>query len=204
MGGRGSSSSGDPRNRYKKKEDPMNVPYDEWGVPINFEPIYETVDGEKTQIGYIEDDIRYEQVEDIHPVTKKQVLDDINAWRNDDGTYGDEDTAIYLAYKDGTFVDTDDLNGKAFKKTGIVGASISTGDYEMVWGGEIGRDGTLHPWKTWSIDDTGVSNSYSGYKPVAKWRIRTRVTHNNKRENGTYYTKREIIRQSARKKVDSW
>ena len=207
MGGRGSSSpsGGDKRNGYGKKEDPMNVPFDEWGQMINHEEI---IDKNGDRIGYIQDEYAYNYEPDIHPVTKKDVLSEIDAWRNDDGTYGDEDTAIYLAYKDGTFVDTDDLNGKAYKKTGIVGASISTGDFEMVWGGEVGRDGEVHPWETWvspsdmDAGERGHSNSYSGYKATSYYKKRTRVTFNTPNGRGGYKTVRETVRKSTTKPLE--
>lgn len=179
----------------------MNVPYDEWGEEVRYDPIYGEVDGIDSLIGWYEDRKVFDYEEDIRPVTKKEVLEDINAWRMDDGTYGDDDVAIYIAYKDGTVVGKDDLDGKAYKKTGIVGASISTGDYEMVWGGEIGRDGELHQWKTWNPDDdeAGHANSYSGYKAVSSYWIRNKVITTNRRKNGTFYTTYERVRQSTKK-----
>lgn len=171
------------------------VPYDEWGREINIK---------KYKNGYIEDVLRSDQEPDIRRVTKKDVLDDIDAWRNDDGTYGDNDVKIYLAYKNGDVVDADDLDGKPYKKAGLTGASISTGDYEMVWGGETNkRTGEVNKWQTWSEDgESGKSNSYSGYKTVAVWRERV-YTHYEPRENGKgYRAVREVLRRSTKKKVD--
>lgn len=125
FGGRGATSS------IGSTKEKMNVPYDRWGKMIS----EDIRDDDGTIIGSIEDVERYVTEDYVEPTTKKAVLADIDAWRNDDGTYGDNDVAIYLAYNDGKFVDVKDLDGKAYKKTGIVGASISTGDYEMVWGG---------------------------------------------------------------------
>ena len=176
----------------------MSVPYDKWGDDWKAwdHPVY---DSEGNKIGVIEDRIVYIQEEDIRPATKKEVLADIDGWRMDDGTYGDEDTKICFAYKDGTFVSADDLNGKAYKKTGLVGVSISTGDYEMVWGGEM-HNGSVRPWQTWSPDgESGHSNSYSGYKATGAYKERVRITYNNPGPNGTYKTKREVIRRSTTK-----
>ena len=211
MGGRGSSSpaGGDKRNGYGKKEDPMNVPFDEWGAETD-ERIYGEWNGERTQIGYYEDRTVYDYEEDIRPVTKKEALAEIDVWRNDEygreqyGSYGDEDVSIIVAYKDGKVISDDELeNGKAFKKAGIVGVSISTPDYQMVWGGEVGRDGKLLTWET-SENEEGktYTNSYAGYKPVSLYKVRYKIIHNNQRPNGTYYTTYERVRQSTKKKVN--
>ena len=178
----------------------MNVPFDKWGREVNDEPVY---DKEGNTVGYISDELRSITEEYTEEVTKKQVLEDIDAWRMDDGTYGDDDVAIYLAYKDGTFVDVKDLNGKAYKKTGIIGASISTGDYQMVWGGEITKNGDFVEWQTWSPDgESGESNSISGYKTVGVYRQRVKTTFNNPNGRGGYKTKREVLRKSKVKKVE--
>ena len=88
-GGKGATSS----NGASKGN--MNVPYDRWG-----EMIYEEIlDKDGAVIGRIEDEERYVTEDYVEPTTKKSVLADIDAWRNDDGTYGDNDVAIYLAYK---------------------------------------------------------------------------------------------------------
>lgn len=180
MGGRGASMKSE-------------VPYDKWG-PEKDEDIY---DSDGNHIGRVEDRTVFINEPDVRPVTKAEVLKDIDNWRNDDGTYGDEDTAIYLAYKDGTFVDASDLNGKAYKKTGIVGASISTADYEMVWGGEM-KNGSLQMWETWSPDGgSGKHNSYSGYKTVGSYRERVETTYNNPNGKGGYTARRRVIRRST-------
>ena len=174
------------------------VPYDEWGQDILMQDVY---DKDGNVIGHISDEMRWVSEPDVRPTTKKEVLSDIDGWRNDDGTYGDEDTAIYLAYKDGSFVDVSELNGKAYKKSGIVGASISTGDYEMVWGGEM-HNGVLRPWKTWSPDgEGGASNSYSGYKTTGVWKERVKTTYNNPNGRGGYKVVHKTIRKSTIKGV---
>ena len=175
-------------------ESGRNVPYDKWGPEKDREQIR---DENGDLIGVIHDEIRYVQEEDIRPVTLKDVLADIDAYRQDDGTYGDDDISISLAYEDGTFVDVNALNGKRYKKKGIVGAHIGTPDYEMVYGGEM-RNGSLRPWQTWSEDgESGHSNSYSGYKATGAYRVRIRTTFNNLDDRGRYRTKHEIIRRSA-------
>lgn len=194
--GRGSSKAGNGR-----------VSYDRWGAMIHDQPIYETdADGNRTIIGYINDENYYVYDNDVQTITKKRILSDIDDWRMDDGTYGDEDTSILIAYKDGTVVDANDLNGKAYKKSGIIGASLSTADFEEVWGGSINRrTGKMDTWTTSVWDDNGdiiseVSNSYNGYKAVGTYKMRTRTTYNNPNGRGGYKTKHEIIRRSTVKK----
>lgn len=185
MGGRG-SSSGVART----------VAYDSWGKMIDNQQI-RNKDGDV--VGYISDRDVFVYEPDIHPVTKKEVLNDIDGWRGDDGYYGDQDTSVAFAYKDGSFVTGEDLNGKAYKKTGLIGASISTPDYEMVWGGNINRrTGEFQPWETWSEDgESGHTNSYSGYKATGIYRVRTKVTFDNPDGRGGYKPVYETIRQST-------
>ena len=178
----------------------MNVPYDKWGREVSNEIIR---DEDGNTVGSIDDETIFIYEEDVQPVTKKQVLQDIDGWRNDDGTYGDGDVNITIAYEDGTFVTSDDLNGRRYKKSGIIGASISTADYEMVWGGEINRNGRFVEWQTWSEDgESGKSNAYSGYKAVEKYRQRVRTTYNNPNGRGGYKTVRTIIRKSKKVPVN--
>lgn len=197
FGGRGASSAGGT------SEGSMNVPYERWGKMIDQEVRDENGD----IIGYIEDFERTEYEPFVEKTTKKAVLADIDAWRMDDGSYGDNDVAIYLAYNDGAFVDLKDLNGKAYKKTGIVGASISTGDYEMVWGGEIDKKtGKLRMWKTWSEDgESGHTNSLAGFKAVGNYKVRIKTTqepyYSKYHETTMYRTVRKTLRMS---KVKKW
>ena len=196
FGGRGATSS------IGSSKGKMNVPYDRWGKMIS----EDIRDDDGTIIGSIEDVERYVTEDYVEPTTKKAVLADIDAWRNDDGTYGDNDVAIYLAYNDGKFVDVKDLDGKAYKKTGIVGASISTGDYEMVWGGEINsKTGKLNMWKTWSEDgESGHTNSISGARAVGSYKVRIKTTYepyyNKYHETTMYRQVKETIRKSEVKK----
>lgn len=180
----------------------MSVPYEEWGKEID-KPI---LDGEGNTIGYIEDETRYVYEDDIRKVTKKEILNDIDGWRNDDGTYGNEDTSILLVYEDGAVVDVDDLNGKRYKKAGIIGASVTTGDYEMVWGEEyVRRNGRRErvPIQTFSEDgESGLTNSYSGVKATGAYKVRVRTTYNNPNGRGGYKTERQTIRKSTVKPLN--
>lgn len=195
MGGRGANGM----DRLMRGGNAKLVAYDKWGEEINFQEIR---DKDGTIIGYVHDETRYVSEPEIRTVSKQEILADIDAWRDDDGYYGDADTAVYFAYKDGSFITADDLDGKKYKKAGLVGASISTGDYQMVWGGEVDKKtGKVVPWTTNEFDDNanpipGHSNSYSGYKTVGKYKVRVRETYNNPNGKGGYKTKREIIRRS--------
>ena len=175
------------------------VPYDEWGKEIDNEPIK---DENGDTIGYINDETRYISEPYHEKITKKDILNDIDGWRMDDGTYGDEDVSIGLAYNDGSYVDVNALDGKAYRKSGIVGAHITTPDYEMVWGGELNtRTGNIEPYLTHEMDDLGnmidgYSNSISGYRTTGSYRVRVRTTYNN--YDGTRYrTRREELRRST-------
>lgn len=163
MGGRGQKAPGGVKT----------VSMEKWGRDITIpEAVYEVIDGQKTVVGEIYDDREYDQVPDIRKTTKKQTLEEVDAWRSEDGTYGNEDVTIYIQYDDGNMVDLDDLDGKSYKKSGIIGVSISTPDYEMVWGDEMHK-GQRIPMKTWSEDgESGLSNVYSGYKSTKMRKVR--------------------------------
>ena len=190
----------------------MNVDYDKWGTPLQGSNIKEIIekdeDGHDVVIGYIEDKLRFVMAEEERKVTKAEVMNEISGWKNDDGTYGDDDVKIFVAYDDGTFFSNDSRGVSYYreklKKTGVIGASISTGDYEMVWGGEKDRKtGQFRPWKTWTEDgESGKSNTYSGYKVVGQYWVREKRTYNEKFPNGRHRTKIEIIRKSKVRKVD--
>lgn len=189
MGGRGA-----------KNGDAMNVPFDSWGTVINHKPIK---DKDGNTIGYINDEVRADMEEDIRPTTKKEVLRFIDDWRDDDGTWSDDDMRGYISYKDGSFVDVSDLNGKNYKKQGIVGAYISTPDYEAAWGEEYNSGKRkFEPLQTWSEDgESGRSNTYSGYKSTSMYRVRVKTTYNNPDGKGGYRTKTEVIRRSTKKPI---
>ena len=212
--GRGRSGIGSSHYGNGSAAD-MNVDWDKWGEVLN--PGVQITemgeDGIPVVVGRIYDETVFIYEPDEHPITKKDILDEIAAWKNDDGTYGIEDTSIFVAYDDGTFFSSDGskMSGyrDKFKKSGIIGATVMTGDYEMVWGGERNRKtGQIEPYKTWvSPEDEdngkeGKSNSYSGYKAVSQYMRRIKKTYNNKLPNGRSVTKNEVIRKSKVRKVD--
>lgn len=187
----------------------MAVPYDRWGRMLEGwdNPIY---DEDGTLIGNISDDYRYVQDNDVRTVSKKQALDYALEWysRLDGGWINGEDEKIYFAYDDGTFRDVDDNPKKAVKRQGLIGISVSTADYEVAWGGEINkRTGQFTPWTVTTFYDDGTereaSNTYSGYKTVGQWIERTRTPYNNPNGRGGYMTKREVIRKSTVRPVNS-
>ena len=196
MGGRGSSNPGGGK---------MNVDFDKWGKPLDGLDAKEVRDKDGTIIGYTHDEMRFTSVPEERTVTRAEVMKDISNWRNDDGSYGDDDTKIFIAYEDGTFFDSDNAVKKGdyrdkLKKTGVIGASISTTDYEMVWGGEYRwKNGKkeLVPWTTHDTDGvSGKSNTYSGYKITGMYRVRVKTTYNEKFPNGRPRTRKQIIRKS--------
>ena len=109
----------------------VNIPYD-------MQMVY---DDEGNVIGDIRDELRFTSAPDEHPVSRAEVMREISGWKNDDGSYGDDDVKIFIAYEDGTFYDSEVMGGKGnyrgkLTNRNVIGASISTPDYEMVWGGE--------------------------------------------------------------------
>ena len=190
----------------------MNVDWDKWGDVLGASvPIREIKDKDGNVIGYERDEIRYITGEDEHPITRADIMREISGWKNDDGSYGDDDVHIFIAYDDGTFFANDMSGGdyrEKLKKTGVIGATLMTPDYEMVWGGEKDRAGNIQPYKTWvtpydeSEGKEGHSNWYSGYKTVGEYRVRERVTYNHRFSDGRYGMKKEVIRKSKVRKVD--
>lgn len=194
----------------------MNVDWDKWGKVLDWGDSIEIrekgEDGIDTIVGRIRDEIRYITQPDEHPVTRAEIMREIAGWQNDDGTYGDDDTSIFIAYDDGTFFSSSYpiKEGKyrdKLKKTGVIGATLSTPDYEMVWGGERNRAGRIEPYQTSTPYDEsegigGKSNSYFGYKTVGEYRVRVKTIYNHKLPNGRYTTKREVIRKSKVRKVE--
>lgn len=192
-GGRSGSSTASNKN--------MNVPYESWGKEISNQEIR---DDSGSIIGYIDDETLYITEPDITPISKKQMLDDIKAYKNDDGTYGDNDTFIYATYEDGSTWSNDDKT--KFKKSGIIGLAVSTGDYQSAWGEDFvgsGRNKRRVPMTTSATDEVPeLSNSYVGYKTTGAYKQRVKTTYNNwdeKRQK--YYTKREILRKSTVKEM---
>lgn len=213
--GRGSSKASGPKTRGEafaaataaaeaKYGRPMDVPIDEWGPMLDGVDI-STLDPEDPEdtrpihFGTIEDETRYVMEPLYLPVTKKSILEEVDAWRNDDGTYGDEDTHIGIAYKDGSYVSlNDDLDGKPYKKSGIVGVHVSGADSESVWGGEVNpKTGVLTPYETWEPDGSkGHSNSTSTYKATGTYKVRM-MRYVVDRGNGTTRPATKIIGRST-------
>lgn len=193
------------------------VPYDKWGKMLQGRDAKDILDKNGDRIGIIEDEIRYNQVEDVWKVTLADAKRDLNGWLNDKDengwSYGNEDTSFFVAYADGTQLGDDELDGKKFKQTGIIGIAIQTGDYEMVAGDEwVRRNGKMErvPIQTWSEDgESGLSNVYSGYKSTEAWIERVETTWNNPVQRTgyggdkytAYITKRKVIRRSTRRKL---
>ena len=197
----------------QKKEDPMNVPYDQWGREISIESFTD----ENGMTYYVEDVQRWNYEEDPTPIKKKDALNEIRNWedKTEDGwQYGDDDIGIVVAYANGDVLGKDDLRGKRFKRDGIIGISVSTPDYSMVWG-EDWKGGYGHRERTpmtgfYEDPDNGpfYTNTMLGYKVTEIWRERVKTTYEpytTRRygeETTLYRTKREVIRRSTKKKVD--
>ncbi len=193
-------------------QDNMNIPYDEWGEQLNGANIQLVKDANGTVIGNIEDVLRTES-EPVHrKATKADALRYADEWKNDDGTYGTGDEAIYIAYEDGKFLNlTDGDPHKRWSKQGISGISISTGDDEMVWGGEWVRrpykQPEFQPYTTHEFDDDGneiegYQNSHSYYRTKNVWLERVKTTY-TRNERGRNVTQREVLRRSTKKSWNS-
>ena len=180
----------------------MSVPFEEWG-PEKREMLYRTeADGTRSMYGVIEDETIYNYEPDIRPITKKEILKELDAYKNDDGTYGNEDYYLYIAYEDGT--NWDSQSDKKPKKKGAIGVSISTPDEQIVWGEDwvgSGRDRHTTPMTTSATDDVPeLTNSRYGYKAVSVYKQRVKTTYDNwdeKRQR--YVVKRETLRKSTTK-----
>lgn len=181
----------------------MNVPYEKWGDMISMEQV-----GEHE---YIEDSYRADKEPEHYTINKKQALSAIEEWKMDDGTYGTGDEAIYVAYANGDFLElTDGEPHKRWSKKDIVGISVSTADYQIVWGGERNNNrnsanfGKIIPYTTteWDSNDNaveGYSNSYSGYRTSAVWKVRVKTSFVYNKQKDRYDTVRKVIRQSTKK-----
>ena len=175
------------------KTDPMNVPYDEWGEMIGIRS-----EGDGVDTVYLEDQLLSILEEDIFKTTKKEVIDTILAWRDDDGLWSDEDMAGYIAYKDGRFIDVKDLNGKSFPRQGIIGAYFSGPDDQMAWGHEWARSGgqlRQVPMTVTSEDGREFMNTHIGAVTTGMYRVRRKTSFY--RDGNKVRTKRETIRQST-------
>lgn len=189
-------------------ENSMNVPIEKWGTFLNGADMQMLRDENGTIIGNIQDHYRWE-TEPVHrTITKKEALNDLEGWKNDDGTYGTGDEAIYIAYNDGRFLNlTDGDEHKRWSKQGIAGISISTGDYEMVWGGELNkRTGQIESYTTYEFDSNanpiaGYKNSYSGYRTTAEWYERVKEVYGFDEKRGRGTVTRTVLRRSTKRPV---
>lgn len=173
------------------------IPYEDWK-----ETREEIVDEDGNLVGVIEDERVYSYEPDIHPITKKDIIAEINSYRDDDGRYGDEDVSVGFAYEDGTVITGEDLDGKAFKRKGLIGAWISTPDNESVWGEEV-HQGRRVPVQSWSEDgESGHTNSYVGYRTAGVRYRRIKTTFNNPDGKGGYKTIREVIAESTERRIN--
>ena len=197
----------------QKREDPMSVPYDQWGEELSIESFTD----ERGNTGYIEDVRRWNYEQDPMPITKKDALSEIKNWEDktaDGWQYGDDDVHIYVTYENGDTMADDELNGKRFKRTGIMGISVSTPDYSLVWGEEwrgSGRNRERVPMTGFYEDpDNGpfYTNTMLGYRNTETWleRVRTEYVPVTRKRYGDEYTayepRRTVIRRSTRKRVE--
>ena len=198
FGGRGSSSSGGASGE---------VPYDKWGKDIGMMEGFENrkiiYDENGNDVGseHFEDYTAYISVPIVQEATVSQIVKDINGWKNDDGTYGGEDVYISVEYADGTHINNEADNfGKVYAKNkrSIVGASISTADYEAA----AGKTKTSRGWVDMETsEDSGgrtYANSALSYVPIGKYKKRTKITY----LEGSYakkHGKRTVTYQTVRK-----
>ncbi len=205
MGSRGASSG---------KGNAKTVPFDKWGKDItngyeNRKPIYDEK-GNEVGAEFVEDRTAYVQVPFIQEATVSQVVRDINGWKNDDGTYGNEDAVMGVFYSNGDHITSQDDNfGRRFAKNkrDIVGAYISTGDYEAVAGQEY--NGRARGWTaietTSDLQGRSYNNAYFGYEVVGMYKVRTKTTYledTYAREHKKRTVTNEVIRRSAVKPIE--
>ena len=190
------------------------VAYDKWGKMIDVmegfgkrKPIYDE-NGEEVGSYHFEDHEHYIQVPVVQEATVSQIIKDIKGWRNDDGTYGGEDVYISVEYADGTHINNETDNfGKVFAKNKrqIVGASISTADYEAA----AGKTKTSRGWVDMETsEDSGGqthANSAISYVPIGKYKKRTKVTYlegQYAKKHGKRTVTYETVRKSTTKTIE--
>ena len=184
-----------------------DVPYEEWQKKP--EVSEEHYDADVPYSVYEKDSTQWVQAKDIRPVSKKNTIDDVESWKNDDGTYGTGDESIHVIYDDGSVVElTDGDTHRGWKTKGVIrGISISTGDYQQVWGEEYyPRSREWRPLTTteWDEDDNpveGYANSYSGVKAVGTYYTRKRQTLTLNKERNKWESKYETIGMSRVKRL---
>lgn len=181
--------------------DQMNVPYDQWGPEMEYTPIYETIDGERTLVGSIQDITRFVLEHQLTPVTKKEAVDfALEYWDKQDGWLVDDDYAIYFAYEDGTFRDVKDNPEKGLNRRGLIGVSVSTPDDEMVWGGENSWRSGHKEFLQWGVHDENgdevEGNFHSWYKTVGSYKVREE-SRAVRQDNGRWRQQYRTIRKST-------
>lgn len=187
------------------------VPFDKWGKMIengfdNRKPIYDEK-GNEVGTEFVEDYTAYVQVPFVQEATVSQVTKDINAWKNDDGTYGDDDTVMGVYYSNGDYIDSrNDDFGKRYAKNkrDIVGATISTPDYEAAAGKAITRNGWVDM-ETSDVAGRSYSNAYVGYVATGMYKVRQKTTYlegSYAKAHGKRTVQHERVRQSTVKPLE--
>ena len=183
----------------------MNIPYDDW----KHEDDKRITSEDGRVYGREFDNNIYIQDKDIRKVTKADTLRTLEEWKMDDDTYGTGtgDESIHIYYDDGSILElTDGEPHKRWKKQGIKGITISTADYEQVWGHYYDRK--AQEWKlheTHEMDENlndvpGYSNSYSGYKVTGAYKTRVEETNIYDPDKKRWITQRRNLRMSTVKK----
>ena len=184
------------------------VAYDKWGHFIepmegfgNRKAIYDE-NGNEVGSEHLEDSTHQVYVPVIQEATVSQIVKDINAWKNDDGTYGDEDTYMSVEYSDGRHISNQDDNFRkvfAKNKRDIVGATISTADYEAAAGKTKTSKGWVDNETSEAANGKSYTNSYIGYVSVGEYKTRNKYTYlegSYAKAHGKRTTTIEKVRQS--------
>lgn len=181
-----------------------NIPYKDWKHQEDRKDDH--YDASTPYSIYEHDEKHYVREKDIRKVGKKDTIEEVEAWKNDDGTYGtgNGDESIYVIYDDGSYEElTDGETHRGWKSKNIKGISISTGDYMQVWGEEYNsKTKEWTPLETYEFDDNanpiqGYSNSYSGGKFTGEYNARIRRTTTFNKERNRWDTKYETTAMST-------
>lgn len=192
----------------------MAIPYDQWTPDprgqweARNQSKEEHYDAEDPYVTYEYDETRYVKAPDVRKTTKKSTLAEVEAWKDDEGYYGDSsgDQSILIFYEDGRMLDlTDGEKHKKWSKQGIIGISVNTADYEQVWGYELHK-GELVPLETHEFDEhdnlvPGYTNSYSGEQITGKYKVRVRETTYLDKKWGRWRTKYDTLKKSTVKSI---
>lgn len=186
----------------------FNVPYDQWNKQEERREEHYDAPTPYTVREY--DESHWVKAPDVRKVTRKNAIDEAEGWKNDDGTYGTGDESIHVIYDDGSYVElTDGETHRGWKQKNIRGISISTGDYETVWGEEYNsRTREWTPLETHEFDEDanlipGYTNSYSGWKAIGEYKSRKReirTYHENRRPGNRWVVEQETLGMSTVKR----